>query len=107
MTVTAGEELPGGPPGAVWNGVLAALAGRTRDAASRVEELCGPARRLVVFGGGSHSQPWLRAKAHAGSLVVRSTTGEAVARGAAVFAGVAAGWWTAPEEAPAPLLQPV
>ena len=96
-------DPPGGTPGAVWNGVLRALAARTWDAAHRVEDVCGPGRRVLVFGGGSRSAPWRRAKAARGSLpVVRSSVGEAVARGAAVFAGVAAGWWPSAAEAPRP-----
>ncbi|MGH9179059.1 MAG: FGGY-family carbohydrate kinase, partial [Acidimicrobiales bacterium] len=92
-----GARTPAGSPGEVWNGVLAALAARTLDAAGRAEQLCGPSRRLVVFGGGSRSDPWLRAKQAAGFLpVVRSGAKEAVARGAALTAGVAAGWWPAP-----------
>lgn len=97
----AATAVPAGSPGEIWNGVLAALATRTWDAARRVDELCGPSTRLVVVGGGSHSRPWLRAKARTGFVpVVRSTVGEAVARGAAVYAGVAAGWWPTPAEAP-------
>lgn len=99
---------PDGPAGAVWNGVLHALAARTWEAARRVEHVCGPARRMVVLGGGSRSRPWLAAKAAQGSVpLVRSTAGEAVARGAAVFAGVAAGWWAAADEAPRPPCEPV
>ena len=97
-----------GPPGEVWNGVLEALAARTWEAADRVWELCAPPGGLVVFGGGSRSRPWLRAKARGGPLpVVRSSAGEAVARGAAVHAGVAAGWWHSAAGAPAPALVPV
>ena len=44
----------------------------------------------------------MRAKADAIPLpLLRPKTSQAVARGAAVFAGVAAGWWTAPSGAPA------
>ena len=101
-------DIPDGPPGAVWNGVVQALAQRTWDAARRVQEVTGPAPRLVVFGGGSRSRPWLRAKAEAGELeVVRSTAVEAVARGAAVFAGVAAGWWGSADTAPRPEVEAV
>ena len=103
-----GVARPEGPPGAVWNGVLDALAARTWDAVGRVEEVVGPAGRLVVFGGGSRSGPWLRAKAGGGRLpVVRSEAGEAVARGAAVSAGAAAGWWPSPAAAPRPRLERV
>lgn len=101
-------DLPGGAPGDVWNGVLGALAARTWDAARRVEAVCGPAGRLVVFGGGGRTRVWLRAKAESGHLpVMRSMASEAVARGAAVFAGVAAGWWPLSEVAPAAAVEPV
>jgi xylulokinase len=90
-------QPPPSPAGAVWNGLLHALAQQTVEAARRLIELSGPARRLVVFGGGSHSRPWMRAKAQAASIpVVRSAEVQAAARGAALAAGVAAGWWPAP-----------
>lgn len=101
-------ELPAASPGEVWNGLLNALASRTAEAADRLIEVLGPSRRMVVFGGGSTSRPWLRAKARSLHLpVLRSTAGEAVARGAAIIAGVAAGWWPGPPEAPLAALEPV
>jgi xylulokinase len=93
---------PDGAPGAVWRGLLHALAERTAETAGRVAELV-PARRMLVIGGGSASRPWMRAKAAVMPLpIVRPGTAEAVARGAAVFAGQAAGWWASPEAAPKP-----
>ena len=101
-------ELPPGSPGEVWNGLLNALAKRTAEAADRLDELLGPARRMVVFGGGSASAPWLRAKARSLRLpVLRSTAGEAVARGAAITVGVAAQWWPGQQQAPLAALEPV
>ena len=102
-------------PGAVWNGVLAALAARTWEACDRLLAVLPPAgagggpRRLIVCGGGSHSVPWLRAKAagRADAVVCRAAVGEAVARGAAVTAGVAAGWWPSVPAAPTPELVPI
>jgi xylulokinase len=92
-----------GERGRVWAGVLADLTDRTVGAYRRLTGVIGPRARVVVFGGGSVSEPWLRAKAAALPVpVVRSTVTSAVARGAAVHAGVAAGWW--PSEAEAPLL---
>jgi sugar (pentulose or hexulose) kinase len=80
--------------------LLHALAERTADAAARVGELV-PARRMLVIGGGSESRPWLRAKMALVPLpIVLPATSQAVARGAAVFAGQAAGWWPSPEAAP-------
>jgi xylulokinase len=98
----AGPVAPDGPPGAVWRGLLRALSERTAETASRVAELV-PAERLLVIGGGAGSRPWMREKADVVPLpLVRPRTTQAVARGAAVFAGQAAGWWASPEEAPKP-----
>jgi xylulokinase len=84
--------------GRIWAGVLADLTDRTVDAYRRLTAVIGERRRVVVFGGGSVSEPWLRAKADALPVpVVRAPVTSAVARGAAVHAGVAAGWW--PSEA--------
>ena len=90
-------SLPDVGPGEVWAGLLAALADRTADAYTRLTEVVGPAAGVVVFGGGSASKPWLRAKAERLPVPVRrSTVSSAVARGAALQAGVAAGWWPTP-----------
>jgi xylulokinase len=84
--------------GRIWAGVLADLTDRTVDAYRRLTGVIGERRRVVVFGGGSVSDPWLRAKADALAVpVARAPVTSAVARGAAVQAGVAAGWW--PSEA--------
>lgn len=94
---------PESGPGREWAGVLAGLTDRTVDAYRRLTGVVGPRRRVVVFGGGSVSEPWLRAKAAAFPVpVVRSPVTSAVARGAAVHAGVAAGWWPSPDAAPTP-----
>lgn len=88
-------------PGGVWAGLLWALAVRTADAITRISGVVGPASRMVVFGGGSRSRRWLLAKSEVCPVPVwRSTTEEAAARGAAVYAGVAGGWWPSPAEAP-------
>ena len=101
-------ELPSGSPGEVWNGLLHALSRRTVESAGRLVDLLGPAERIVVFGGGSRSVPWMRAKAQVADVpVVRTRAPEAVARGAATLAGVAAGWWTDAGAAPVPPLEEV
>ena len=93
--------------GRIWAGVLAGLTDRTVDAYRRLTGVIGPRAGVVVFGGGSVSEPWLRAKAAALPVpVVRSTVTSAAARGAAVHAGVAAGWWPSEAEAPAPVTPP-
>ena len=96
-------QLPDAPDGEVWAGLLRALTDRTVDGYRRLTAVVGPRQGLVVFGGGGTSEPWLRMKAAALPVpVVRSTVGAAVARGAALHAGVAAGWWKSVEEAPRP-----
>ena len=100
-------ELPPGSPGEIWNGLLHALAARTAEAADRLGELLGSSRRMIVFGGGSVSIPWLRAKARSLRLpVLRLAASEAAARGAAITAGVAAGWWPGTPSAPLAPLEP-
>ena len=104
--VARGDAAPGSP-GDRWAAALADLSARTVAAGARVAELVGPHRRLVVFGGGSRSGPWLAAKAAAAGVpVVRSPMAEAAARGAALAAGVAAGWWATVDAGPTPPLDP-
>lgn len=90
-------ELPRADAGAVWAGVLDALAARTADACARLGGLLGRAEGVVVFGGGSVSEPWRRAKAARIGLPVHAAGGgSAVARGAALYAGAAAGLCASP-----------
>jgi xylulokinase len=86
--------------------VLEALAARTVDASERLATVVGSGiDRVLVFGGGSRSRPSLRAKARAFGLDVARVTTEAPARGAALFAGVAAGWWSSPDAAPPAVIE--
>jgi xylulokinase len=102
LDVPAGEmTLPDAPPGEVWAGILDALAARTADGLARLTRFVEEPEGVVVFGGGSVSGPWLRAKAaHLDVPVRRAPVASAVARGAAVHAGVAAGWWESADAAP-------
>lgn len=97
------RSSPSGAPEEIWAGVLDALAGRTRAAADRLARASGAYERIVVFGGGARSPAWLTAKARRFEVAVeRALTTEAVARGAAIYAGVAAGWWESVADAPRP-----
>ena len=83
--------LPTGDAADVWATLLDALAAETAAAVARVTHVLGPRRRLVVFGGGSVSDPLLAAKRrHVPIPVERSPVTDAVAMGAAHFGGVAA-----------------
>lgn len=103
------EEAPGDPPGAQWMAALRGLVERTGEAATRLGELTGCPARMVVFGGGSRSRPWLALKARAlhPVPVVRVTVPDAAVRGAALAAGVAARWWPALAAAPPAATEPV
>ena len=104
VALAQGVEIPEGPAAAMWTATLRALARRTAAAAERVAGLTGPHSRLVVFGGGSRSAAWLRAKeAELGIPVVSFPVPDASARGAALAAGVATGWWPDPASGPAPI----
>jgi xylulokinase len=93
--------------GRAWEDALTELAGRTIAAGNRLAELAGPHKRLLVYGGGSRSLPWVAAKARAAGVpVLRCTVAEAAARGAALAAGSAVGWWPA-GDGPAPALEPI
>lgn len=95
-------RLPAGSKGALWRGLLRALAARTAEATDRVRSLA-PGDRMLVIGGGSRSDPWIQAKAELIDLpIVRPRTRQAAARGAATFAGIAAGWWPGTGGAPRP-----
>jgi xylulokinase len=95
----------GGPAAERWAETVGTLAMSTAAAAGRVAALAGPHRRLAVFGGGSRSPMWLQAKAStAGVPVVRCSVTEAAARGAALAAGVAAGWWGSTTDGPTAIL---
>jgi xylulokinase len=104
-------DLPAAPAAEIWNGVLASLAARTSEACDRLAAVAPTTGtpRLVVCGGGSRSRPWLQAKAAArpGVEVWRCCAPEAVVRGAALYAGVAAGWWPAVGSGPQPGLERV
>ena len=112
LAAVLGGDITGlatGDPGDHWRSLLGALSERTWEAVGRARELLeSRPPRLVVFGGGAASAPWLAIKAAAGDVPLwRATTREAAARGAALTAGVAAGWWPSTGKAPAAPLEPV
>jgi xylulokinase len=98
-------SMPAGSKGAIWRGLLRALAARTAEATDRVAALA-PGDRMLIIGGGSRSEPWIQAKTELIDLpIVRPRTSQAAARGAAIFAGIAAGWWPGTGTAPRPSLR--
>ncbi|MFC0527659.1 FGGY family carbohydrate kinase [Phytohabitans kaempferiae] len=95
--------VPPLPPERLWAGALAVLARRAADAVDVLRLAGARTDRMVLIGGGTASGAWLAAKRRAVAMpLVRAHTAEAVARGAALFGGVAGGWWPAAEAAPSP-----
>lgn len=86
-----------------WGGLLRALSARTAQAALRVSPFALRPERVVAFGGGVVSRPWMAAKAASLHLPLwLSPAVDAPARGAAVAGGVAIGWWDDVSSAPRP-----
>ena len=92
-----GVQLPDAPRHHIWAWTLDHLARLAQEGADRLAAVAGAPRRMLLTGGGAASVPWVRAKRRLASVpVLVPQVSEAGGRGAALFAGVAAGWWTAP-----------
>jgi sugar (pentulose or hexulose) kinase len=84
-------RLPAGiAPELVWSGALETVAREAEAVLTHIDAVAGPRRRVVVTGGWARDEALLAAKARRGALE-HPPVGEAVARGAALLAGVAAG----------------
>jgi sugar (pentulose or hexulose) kinase len=92
-------NLPDLPPERVWAGALNAVVGEVEAQLEHVDEVAGPRRRIVVTGGWSRDEALMAAKARLGALETPAVT-EAVARGAALLAGVAAGVYESADALP-------
>jgi sugar (pentulose or hexulose) kinase len=88
-------------PEQLWRAALEALADRGAAMLDTLEELVGPAERIVVTGGGVRSEA-ARATRRAVFAFERPAVEEAAARGAALLAGCAAGIFGRVDELPAP-----
>ncbi len=87
-------------PAEVWRAVVDAATDQAAALHQAMAAVAGPHRRLVVTGGWSNSQAFLAAKLRAFGPYERSAVVEAGARGAATFAGRAAGLFTATQTFP-------
>lgn len=88
------------PPEKAWASTLEGYAAASADAEVRLRTLSGVTGPTLLIGGGLRSRRWVEAKLRrAEHPVSMAEEREAVSRGAALLAGVAAGWW-APEEYP-------
>jgi sugar (pentulose or hexulose) kinase len=97
------EAVPqGADPAELWRAALEALAARGAAMVETLEELTGPAERIVVTGGGARSEAARATKRVAMGPFERPPVHEAAARGAALLAGRAAGIFGGVDELPAP-----
>ncbi len=87
------------PPERVWAGALQAAAAEAVSLLDHVDALAGPRRRVVVTGGWARDEAFLAAKARFGDLETPAVV-EAVARGAALLGGIAAGLYESADELP-------
>jgi sugar (pentulose or hexulose) kinase len=89
-------------PEQLWRAALEALAGRGAAMIDALEELVGAAERVVLAGGGVRSEAARATRRAAFGAFERPPVEEAAARGAALFAGWAAGIFAGLDELPTP-----
>ncbi len=95
------EALLHAEPEVAWAATLEGYAAAASAAEGGMRELAGVTGASLLIGGGLRSRRWIEAKLRRATYpVAMASEREAVSRGAAVLAGVAAGWWKA-EEYPA------
>lgn len=87
----AAAESPGSEPGAQWRAVVEQAADEALALHRAMDDVVGPATRVVVTGGWRHSAEVMRAKRSRFPHLVVSTVEEAGALGAATLAARACG----------------
>ncbi|GGM17455.1 FGGY family carbohydrate kinase [Nakamurella endophytica] len=88
------------PPEVAWASALEGFAAAAAATETVLRDFTGTRGTTLLIGGGLRSRRWVEAKMHRASWpLAMATEREAVSRGAALMAGVAAGWW-APEQYP-------
>ena len=93
----------GAEPAELWRAALEALAARGAAMLETLEELAGPAERIVVTGGGVRSEAARVTRRAAIDGFELPPVEEAAARGAALLAGCAAGLFGGVGKLPAPV----
>jgi sugar (pentulose or hexulose) kinase len=93
---------PQASPGEVWRAATQVVTLQSAELSERISRVTGPPRAVVASGGWTHSAAFMRAKREREPGLRVSGVGEAGCRGAALFAGLAAGVYTDLEDLPAP-----
>lgn len=91
---------PAATQGEVWRAATRAVSEQAARLSDVLSQAGGHRTRLFVAGGWTNSAAYMAAKAEAVGSVRRVTTQEAGCRGAAVFAGIAAGTYAGLDDAP-------
>jgi len=81
-------------PEVAWAAALEGYAAAAAHAERELRALAGTEGVTLLIGGGLRSRRWIEAKMHRAAWpLAMAAEREAVSRGAALLAGVAAGWW--------------
>ena len=91
-------------PDAIWTAALEASAREGASLLRRVETVGGPAKRVVLSGGWTRSNLFLAIRRRFMPSFDHALVGDAAARGAALFAGLAAGVYADHRDFPPPAL---
>ena len=97
----------GATPGALWRAAQESAARETARILRELEEVAGPAERLVVAGGWTRSDAYRAIKRGVLGPFEVPDVAEAGARGAALFGGLAAGLFGSVEDFPTPTMTTV
>ncbi len=90
------DDLLALPAEIAWAATLEGYAAAASEAERGMRTLAGVTGATLLIGGGLRSRRWIEAKLRrAEHPVAMASEREAVSRGAALLAGVAAGWWEA------------
>lgn len=93
------------PPEVAWAATLEGFAAAAATAERELRRLARIDGSTLLIGGGLRSRRWIEAKLHRASApVAMAAEREAVSRGAALLAGVAAEWWQAEAYPPAEIV---
>lgn len=92
-------------PEVAWAATLEGYAAAAASAERGLRALARTTGATLLIGGGLRSRRWIEGKLRrAEHPVAMASEREAVSRGAAVLAGVAAGWWQAEQYPPADIV---
>jgi xylulokinase len=95
------------PPHVAWAATLEGYASAAAHAEQGLRSLTGTRGMTLLIGGGLRSRRWIEAKMHCTAWpLAMAAEREAVSRGAALLAGVAASWWK-PESYPPADVTPI